>query len=87
MAVTPLKAFLFAGGGIAAAAGMAYVSGALDPYFNQQPPAAVATLNPPAASETPAEVSPGTGVHDVTPPPAAGEGDKPAEQASTSYFS
>lgn len=80
MAVTPLKAFLFAGGGLAAAAGVAYVSGALDPYFNQQPPAAVAALNPPAASEPPAEVSPGTGVHDVTQP--AGEAAKPEEQAS-----
>ena len=82
MAVTPLKAFLFAGGGLVAAAGVAYVSGALDPYFNPQPPAQVAALNPPAASEPPAEVSPGTGVHDVTPPPAAGEAEKPAEQAA-----
>jgi nucleoid-associated protein YgaU len=82
-----LKAFLFAGGGLVAAGGVAYVSGALDPYFNPQPPAQVAALNPPAASppaasEQPAEVSPGTGVHDVTPPPAAGEADKPAEQAA-----
>ena len=82
MAVTPLKAFLFAGGGLVAAAGVAYVSGALDPYLNPRPPAQVATLNPPAASEPPAEVSPGTGVHDVTPPPAAQEAERPAEQAA-----
>lgn len=81
MAVTPLKAFLFAGGGLVAATGVAYVSGALDPYFNQ-PPAEVAALAPPAAPEAPAEVSPGTGVHDVTPPPAAAEPEKPADQAS-----
>jgi nucleoid-associated protein YgaU len=79
MAVTPLKAFLFAGGGLVAAAGVAYVSGALDPYFNPRPPAEVAALNPPAASAKPADVSPGTGVHDVTPPPTAA---KPAEAAT-----
>ncbi len=41
MAITPLKAFLFAVGGSVAAVGVAYVSGALDPYLN--PPAAVET--------------------------------------------
>ncbi len=76
MAVTPLKAFLFAGSGIVAATGVAYVSGALDPYFNPQPPAEIAALPSP---KQPAEVSPGTGVHDVTPPPSAA---KPAEAAT-----
>ena len=81
MAVTPLKAVLFAGGGIVAAAAVAYVSGALDPYFKPQPPAEVAALNPPPGKpENPAEVSPGTGVHDVTPP--AGETAKPTTEAS-----
>ncbi|ESY82049.1 hypothetical protein X739_27460 [Mesorhizobium sp. LNHC220B00] len=35
MAINPLKAFLFAAGGTVAAAGTAYVSGALDPYLHQ----------------------------------------------------
>ena len=39
MAINPLKAFLFAAGGTVAAAGTAYVSGALDPYLNHTPPA------------------------------------------------
>jgi nucleoid-associated protein YgaU len=82
MAVTPLKAVLFAGGGIVAAAAVAYVSGALDPYFKPQPPAEVAALNPPPGKpENPAEVSPGTGVHDVTPP-AGGKDSKPTTEAS-----
>ncbi|TIO07489.1 Ig-like domain-containing protein [Mesorhizobium sp.] len=53
MAINPLKAFLFAAGGSVAAAGTAYVSGALDPYLNRAPPAEVASLSPPA--EKPAE--------------------------------
>ncbi|MEI9428891.1 LysM peptidoglycan-binding domain-containing protein [Mesorhizobium sp. Cs1299R1N3] len=49
MAINPLKAFLFAAGGTVAAAGTAYVSGALDPYLHPTPPAEVAALTPPAA--------------------------------------
>lgn len=49
MAINPLKAFLFAAGGTVAAAGTAYVSGALDPYLKHTPPAEVAALTPPAA--------------------------------------
>ncbi|PWJ92934.1 nucleoid-associated protein YgaU [Mesorhizobium loti] len=57
MAINPLKAFLFAAGGTVAAAGTAYVSGALDPYLNHTPPAEVAALTPPAA---PKPADPGT---------------------------
>ncbi|MBZ9669378.1 LysM peptidoglycan-binding domain-containing protein [Mesorhizobium sp. B2-1-8] len=57
MAINPLKAFLFAAGGIVAAAGTAYVSGALDPYLHRTPPAEVAALTPPA---TPKPADPGT---------------------------
>ncbi len=57
MAINPLKAFLFAAGGTVAAAGTAYVSGALDPYLNRTPPAEVAALTPPAA---PKPADPGT---------------------------
>lgn len=63
MTINPLKALLFAVGGSIAAAGTAYVSGALDPYLNRAPPAEVASLTPPV--EKPAE--PGT---DGPPPPA-----------------
>ncbi|MER9743151.1 LysM peptidoglycan-binding domain-containing protein [Mesorhizobium sp. M0187] len=48
MAGNPLKAFLFAAGGTVAVVGTAYVSGALDPYLNPTPPAAIASLTPPA---------------------------------------
>lgn len=51
MAINPLKAFLFAAGGTVAAAGTAYVSGALDPYLKHTPPAEVAALTPPAGTE------------------------------------
>ncbi|MCF6125093.1 MULTISPECIES: LysM peptidoglycan-binding domain-containing protein [Mesorhizobium] len=57
MAINPLKAFLFAAGGTVAAAGTAYVSGALDPYLNPTPPAQVAAQTPPAA---PKSADPGT---------------------------
>ncbi|TGQ66719.1 LysM peptidoglycan-binding domain-containing protein [Mesorhizobium sp. M00.F.Ca.ET.186.01.1.1] len=57
MAINPLKAFLFAAGGTVAAAGTAYVSGALDPYLNRTPPPQVAALTPPAA---PKPADPGT---------------------------
>ncbi|SJM32950.1 Ig-like domain-containing protein [Mesorhizobium delmotii] len=63
MTINPLKALLFAVGGSVAAAGTAYVSGALDPYLNRAPPAEVASLTPPV--KKPAE--PGT---DGPPPPA-----------------
>ncbi|WP_269931563.1 LysM peptidoglycan-binding domain-containing protein [Aminobacter sp. HY435] len=64
MAITPLKIFLLAAGGSVAAATVAYVSGALDPYLSQ-PPAAVATLPAPAtvapqASKTPEAGKPAT---------------------------
>ena len=65
MAINPLKAFLFAAGGTVAAAGTAYVSGALDPYLNHTPPAEVAALTPPAA---PKPADPGT---EARLPPAA----------------
>ncbi|UVK44599.1 LysM peptidoglycan-binding domain-containing protein [Mesorhizobium sp. AR07] len=65
MAINPLKAFLFAAGGTVAAAGTAYVSGALDPYLNRTPPAEVAALTPPAA---PKPAAPGT---EARLPPAA----------------
>lgn len=45
MAINPLKIFLLAAGGSAAAATVAYVSGALDPYL--APPAAIASLPSP----------------------------------------
>ncbi|QKC84641.1 LysM peptidoglycan-binding domain-containing protein [Mesorhizobium sp. NZP2077] len=57
MAINPLKAFLFAAGGTVAAAGTAYVSGALDPYLHPTPPAQVAALTPP---EAPKPADPGT---------------------------
>jgi len=57
MAINPLKIFLLAAGGSAAAATVAYVSGALDPYL--APPAAIASLPAPnstaPASDKPAE--------------------------------
>ncbi|WJI64531.1 LysM peptidoglycan-binding domain-containing protein [Mesorhizobium sp. C416B] len=66
MAGNPLKAFLFAAGGTVAVVGTAYVSGALDPYLNPTPPAAIASLTPPA--EKPAD--PGTEGR-LPPAPAA----------------
>ncbi|WP_432284392.1 LysM peptidoglycan-binding domain-containing protein [Aminobacter sp. BA135] len=48
MAINPLKIFLLAAGGSAAAATVAYVSGALDPYL--APPAAIASLPAPATT-------------------------------------
>ncbi|WP_036241236.1 carboxypeptidase-like regulatory domain-containing protein, partial [Mesorhizobium sp. STM 4661] len=82
MAINPLKAFLFAAGGTVAAAGTAYVSGALDPYLNRTPPAEVAALTPPPAATdamAPAAPAPGTNamapaspVPDAAAPAAAG---------------
>ena len=56
MAINPLKALLFTAGGAVAAAGTAYVSGALDPYLNRTPPAQVAALEP--SDTKPAETKP-----------------------------
>ncbi|MER8437554.1 LysM peptidoglycan-binding domain-containing protein [Mesorhizobium sp. M1312] len=67
MAINPVKGLLFAVGGSVAAAGTAYVSGALDPYLNRAPPTEVASLTPPV--EKPAE--PGTD-GSVSPAPATG---------------
>ncbi|QDB98969.1 Ig-like domain-containing protein [Mesorhizobium sp. 8] len=53
MAINPLKAFLFAGGGVAAVAGTAYVSGALDPLFQSVPPAQIAALEPADTAKAP----------------------------------
>ncbi|WP_315919564.1 Ig-like domain-containing protein [Mesorhizobium sp. SP-1A] len=56
MAVTPLKALLFAAGGSAALVGVAYVSGGLDPLFRQAPPVEVAALpQKPAAAQEPSD--------------------------------
>ncbi|MEO5325490.1 LysM peptidoglycan-binding domain-containing protein [Mesorhizobium sp. CC13] len=70
MAINPLKIFLLAAGGSAAAAGVAYVSGVLDPYL-APPPAAVASLQAPA---TPAPAAPSA--------PEAAEPAKPAAEAT-----
>lgn len=60
MAINPLKAFLFAGGGVVAVAGTAYVAGAFDPLLAPQPPAQVAAL---PAAQQPADTvtTPATG--------------------------
>ncbi|MDX8494505.1 LysM peptidoglycan-binding domain-containing protein [Mesorhizobium sp. VK22B] len=55
MAINPSKAFLFAAGGVAVVAAVAYGSGALDPYVDDQKPAQVAAL--PQADTKPAESS------------------------------
>lgn len=57
MATNPLRVILFAAGGTVAVAGAAYVSGALDPYLNEAPPAQVAAL---PAPEAPKPADPGT---------------------------
>ncbi|MER9596255.1 LysM peptidoglycan-binding domain-containing protein [Mesorhizobium sp. M0244] len=80
MKINPLKAFLFAAGGSVAAAGTAYVSGALDPYLNSIPPAEVAALTPPAskpaapATESRLPAAPAASTDAATPaaPAAAG---------------
>jgi nucleoid-associated protein YgaU len=70
MAINPLKIFLLAAGGSAAAATVAYVSGALDPYL--APPAAIASLPTPTAT-TPTGDKPAAGAEATTTvaPPAA----------------
>ena len=52
MATALVRALLFAAGGSAAVAGVAYVSGALDPFLKPAPPAQVAAVAP-AAPATP----------------------------------
>jgi len=69
MAINPLKIFLLAAGGSAAAATVAYVSGALDPYL--APPAAIASLPAPAATtptgDKPADPAKPTAAAPATP--------------------
>ncbi|OBQ82018.1 LysM peptidoglycan-binding domain-containing protein [Mesorhizobium sp. WSM3873] len=55
MAINSSKALLFAAGGVAVVAAVAYGSGALDPYINKQNPPQVASL--PQAGTKPAESS------------------------------
>ncbi|WP_421913739.1 LysM peptidoglycan-binding domain-containing protein [Mesorhizobium sp.] len=71
MAINPLKAFLFAAGGTVAAAGTAYVSGALDPYLKHTPPAEVAALTPPAGTEAKPAASGTEGRLPAAPAPSA----------------
>ncbi|MER8728014.1 LysM peptidoglycan-binding domain-containing protein [Mesorhizobium sp. M1027] len=77
MAINPLKAFLFAAGGSVAAAGTAYLSGALDPYLNSTRPAEVAALTPPASKP----VAPAT--EGRLPPAPAASTDAAAPAAPT----
>ncbi|CCV06008.1 Peptidoglycan-binding LysM [Mesorhizobium metallidurans STM 2683] len=81
MAINPLKAFLFAAGGTVAAAGTAYVSGALDPYLNRTPPAEVAALTPPATTDAKTPAAPAPGTNTMTP--AAPDAAAPAASAET----
>ena len=74
MAINPLKIFLLAAGGSAAAATIVYVSGTLDPYLAS--PAAIAlTTAPTATGDKPADlVKPSPGAQTMTtvaPAPAA----------------
>ncbi|MER9843950.1 LysM peptidoglycan-binding domain-containing protein [Mesorhizobium australicum] len=78
MAINPLKAFLFAAGGTVAAAGTAYVSGALDPYLHRTPPPEVAALTPPAA---PKPADPGTEARLPAPAVPAAPGAAPQATA------
>lgn len=83
MAINPLKAFLFAAGGSVAAAGTAYVSGALDPYLNRSPPGEVAALTPTDAT-VPAAPAPGTNaMAPAAPAPDAAAPAAPAAPAAT----
>ncbi|MCP9233590.1 LysM peptidoglycan-binding domain-containing protein [Mesorhizobium sp. LMG 17147] len=77
MAINPLKAFLFAAGGSVAAAGTAYLSGALDPYLSSTRPAEVAALTPPASKP----VAPAT--EGRLPPAPAASTDAAAPAAPT----
>lgn len=80
MAINPLKALLFTGGGVVAAGGAAYVSGALDPLFSPPPPAQVAML--PAAPAADSVPAPGTEAR-VEPPVAPAASAPAAEPAAS----
>ncbi len=84
MAITPLKAFLFAVGGSVAAAGVAYVSGAFDPYLNP-PPSDVASLSqsatPEQAPATTTETQPRLPATDSNAMAPAADAMKPAAPA------
>ncbi|MCG7506987.1 Ig-like domain-containing protein [Mesorhizobium retamae] len=76
MTTTLVRALLFAGGGAAAVAGVAYVSGALDPYLKSNPPAQIAAVPPsapaaqqPAVQQPAAEQPPAEQQAAVTPAP------------------
>lgn len=68
MTTALVRALLFAGGGAAAVAGVAYVSGALDPYLKSTPPAQIAAvpLSAPAAQQ-PAVQQPATAAAEQPP--------------------
>lgn len=74
MTTALVRALLFTGGGAAAVAGVAYVSGALDPYLKHTPPAQIAAVQPTA----PATQQPAPAEQQATATPAP---DKPAEPA------
>ncbi len=85
MLINPLKAFLFVACGAGAAAGTAYVSGALDPYLGRTRPenAAVASLDKaPAAQSGGLNAEPGPAEENaaVSPSGAAGK-PRPADAA------
>ena len=85
MALTPLKVLLFLFGVVAAGAGTAYVTGALDPYLPSRP-AEVASLpaDPaPDAAKPDAEAKPEAAVPDPAKPEAAPEDAKPEAGAAT----
>ncbi len=81
MAVTPLKALLFAAGASVAVVGVAYVSGALDPLFKPEPPAGLAAApSQPAGQQAPEEeASTASGTQARLPSAAEPEAMKPAE--------
>ncbi len=87
MAINPVKTLLFAGGGVIAVAGVAYVSGALDPLLRPVPPAQVAALPAPGSNEAtvprtqqPAVQPPAADAGTPSTPPAAA-GSSPAATA------
>ncbi len=76
MTINPLKILLLAAGGSAAAAGVAYVSGALDPFLAPQP--AVASLQAPA---TPTPAAPAAPKAPEPAKPTPTEAQAPAQPA------
>ncbi|PWK75619.1 LysM peptidoglycan-binding domain-containing protein [Aminobacter sp. AP02] len=78
MAINPLKIFLLAAGGSAAAATIAYVSGALDPYL--APPAVVASQPAPSTAAPKADKAP-------DPAKPAAQGQAPATPPTTAEAS